>query len=232
MLLSRNSYIVLNKRLLKKIGINASIILSELINYEETSKINKDSFFITKISKIQLESSLHPTKIKQGINKLYKNKLIEIFVKNEEEMRVKILHNNISSLTNVNQQCNTNESQNTIQKSFKKTKKFKKPSLHELKNYFLSLNNEDESEIMYDFYESKGWKIGKNNMKCWKSAARNWIRRAIKINKIFPDYYDSQIEKTLNNNPTELKKYHNHLKNLGWISTYSPSSGTTWKKVK
>ena len=28
-----------------------------------------------------------------------------------------------------------------------------------------------------DFYESKGWMIGKNKMKCWKSAMRTWARK-------------------------------------------------------
>ena len=28
-----------------------------------------------------------------------------------------------------------------------------------------------------DFYESKGWMIGKNKMKCWKSAIRTWARK-------------------------------------------------------
>lgn len=28
-----------------------------------------------------------------------------------------------------------------------------------------------------DFYESKGWMIGKNKMKCWKSAIRTWTRK-------------------------------------------------------
>jgi len=28
-----------------------------------------------------------------------------------------------------------------------------------------------------DFYESKGWMIGRNKMKCWKSAIRTWARK-------------------------------------------------------
>jgi hypothetical protein len=26
----------------------------------------------------------------------------------------------------------------------------------------------------YDHYESNGWKVGKNSMKDWKAAVRNW----------------------------------------------------------
>ena len=33
-----------------------------------------------------------------------------------------------------------------------------------------------ESEKFWDFYESKGWKVGKNPMKSWKSAVNNWLK--------------------------------------------------------
>jgi len=35
-----------------------------------------------------------------------------------------------------------------------------------------------ESEKMFNFYESKGWLVGKAKMKNWKAAASNWIARA------------------------------------------------------
>jgi len=31
---------------------------------------------------------------------------------------------------------------------------------------------------MFNFYESKGWLVGKAKMKNWKAAASNWIARA------------------------------------------------------
>ena len=104
-------------------------------------------------------------------------------------------------------------------------------TLKELKNYFLELGSGDESDIMFDYYESKGWKVGNAPMKCWKSATRNWIRRLNKKND-FPDYYDKKVEITIGNDSETLSKYHNHLKKLGWESKYSPSAGITWKKIK
>jgi hypothetical protein len=35
----------------------------------------------------------------------------------------------------------------------------------------------DEGEKFFNFYESKGWMIGRNKMKDWYAAARNWIKR-------------------------------------------------------
>jgi hypothetical protein len=54
---------------------------------------------------------------------------------------------------------------------------FKKPTLNEIHSYCLERNNSINFETFYDFYESKNWMIGKNKMKDWKAAIRNWERR-------------------------------------------------------
>lgn len=54
--------------------------------------------------------------------------------------------------------------------------KFTKPTLEELKSYFAEKGYVDESERFYDFYSSKGWMVGKNPMKDWRAAVRNWVR--------------------------------------------------------
>ena len=38
------------------------------------------------------------------------------------------------------------------------------------------LNDNLEASKFCDFYESNGWKVGKNKMKCWKAAVRNWLK--------------------------------------------------------
>jgi len=35
-----------------------------------------------------------------------------------------------------------------------------------------------ESEKFIDYYESNGWKVGKNAMKNWKAAASNWAKNS------------------------------------------------------
>lgn len=34
-----------------------------------------------------------------------------------------------------------------------------------------------DAERFVDFYSSKGWMVGKNKMKDWKAAVRNWARQ-------------------------------------------------------
>lgn len=53
---------------------------------------------------------------------------------------------------------------------------FTPPTVEEVREYCRSRNNNVDPEQFYDFYESKGWMIGKNRMKDWKAAVRTWER--------------------------------------------------------
>lgn len=59
----------------------------------------------------------------------------------------------------------------------KPTKRFQKPTLDELITYKQKANLAlIDCEAFFDFYESKGWVVGKNPMKDWQAAMRNWDR--------------------------------------------------------
>jgi hypothetical protein len=58
-----------------------------------------------------------------------------------------------------------------------KTKRFEVPAISEVKTHMDSmniLNSDKHSAEFWHFYESKGWMVGKNKMKNWKSAASRW----------------------------------------------------------
>lgn len=63
-------------------------------------------------------------------------------------------------------------------------KKFVKPTFEQAFEYFLEkkwgcavdFDEKKEAEKFLDFYESKGWKVGRNAMKDWQAAIRNWIK--------------------------------------------------------
>jgi hypothetical protein len=65
--------------------------------------------------------------------------------------------------------------------SVRDKKVFTKPSLDELRDYMDSIGMNDVSNKFFDFYESKGWMIGKNKMKDWKSAVRTWKPNNLKV---------------------------------------------------
>jgi hypothetical protein len=55
--------------------------------------------------------------------------------------------------------------------------RFKKPTIEEIKLYCEERKNNIDGEKFYDFYESKGWMVGKNKMKDWKACIRTWENR-------------------------------------------------------
>ena len=72
-------------------------------------------------------------------------------------------------------ELNTKKSNNDI---ICETKKFKKPTLEEVKAYCIERNNNVDAENFVNFYESKGWKVGKSPMKDWKACVRTWEKNS------------------------------------------------------
>jgi hypothetical protein len=52
--------------------------------------------------------------------------------------------------------------------------KFKKPTIEEIALYMEEKGMNNVSERFYNFYEAKGWMIGKNSIKNWKACVSTW----------------------------------------------------------
>ena len=59
----------------------------------------------------------------------------------------------------------------------KKRKRFTPPTVEEVAAYCGERNNRIDPQTFVDFYESKGWVVGKSKMKDWKAAIRTWEKR-------------------------------------------------------
>lgn len=59
--------------------------------------------------------------------------------------------------------------------------RFQKPSLEDVREYCISRGNRVDPEQFFNFYESKGWIIGKSPMKDWRAAVRTWEKREKEI---------------------------------------------------
>jgi predicted phage replisome organizer len=57
------------------------------------------------------------------------------------------------------------------------SKKFTPPTVEEVKAYCEERNNGIDAEWFVAFYSSKGWKVGNQPMKSWKSAIVTWEKR-------------------------------------------------------
>lgn len=58
----------------------------------------------------------------------------------------------------------------------KTAKRFCPPTLEEVKAYCAEKEYNIDAERFIDFYASKGWFVGKNKMKDWQAAVRNWSK--------------------------------------------------------
>lgn len=57
-----------------------------------------------------------------------------------------------------------------------KEKRFAPPTPEDVREYCREKGLNVDADRFVDFYESKNWYVGKNKMKDWKAAVRNWAR--------------------------------------------------------
>ena len=77
----------------------------------------------------------------------------------------------------------------------KKSNRFIPPTVEEVAAYCKERNNRVDAGRFVDFYTAKGWMVGKNKMKDWKSAVRTWERNnsgyQAPVSQINRDDYDN-----------------------------------------
>ena len=73
------------------------------------------------------------------------------------------------------------DTQLDLKEAIAKTKRFVKPTVEEITAYCREKNKSVDAERFWNFYESKGWKVGKNPMKDWRAAVCNWAKDATPV---------------------------------------------------
>ena len=86
-------------------------------------------------------------------------------------------NNVITPLLQSNSTVITSKEKESIEKVATKRTAFVAPSLQEVKDYISEKGYTVDAQRFIDFYEAKGWMIGKNKMKDWRAAVRTWMRR-------------------------------------------------------
>lgn len=119
------------------------------------------------------------------------------------------LGNGKQGLANLADNDSDNDSDRDKDKK-EREKKFIPPTVEAVENYCQSKGYDVNPQRFVDFYESKGWMIGKNKMKDWKAAVRTWVRRDDSnqrqqafnpISYDLPQEYQEMYDKYLGNNP-------------------------------
>lgn len=75
-------------------------------------------------------------------------------------------------LTTNNNDNTNNDTNNDNNKKI--NKRFQKPTIEEIEQYCKERGNSINPLKFYNYYESNGWKVGKNPMKNWKAAIITW----------------------------------------------------------
>jgi hypothetical protein len=91
--------------------------------------------------------------------------------------------NNINNINNINMNKREGE---TSSPNARTIEKFKKPLLQDIKTYMAEYSEErkkdiditNEAEMLFNYYEANGWRVGKNKMKDWKASVRTWVIRS------------------------------------------------------
>ena len=77
---------------------------------------------------------------------------------------------------------NNNEYINNNNSLYKKgSSRFQKPTIEEIRQYCLGKGYNVDAEQFFNFYESKGWVVGKSPMKNWRAAVSTWNKREKEI---------------------------------------------------
>ena len=94
-----------------------------------------------------------------------------------------------------------------------KRKRFEKPTISDIEQYCIERNNNVNAEQFFDYYESNGWKVGKNSMKDWKAAVRTWERS---------EYRKPNSKK--NSKEDAINVVNNLMNKLGGVKTEQPTT--------
>ena len=197
-LLSSSAFIVLNKELARQVGLKEAILLADLISKEEYFIANgmTDGWFFNTEANIEKDTTLTPYQQRKCLKTLKTSLVLETkrkgipakqYFKINELQVIKLLNNlSATNLTSINK----NKEIRIINKLFTI------PTISEVEIYCLERKNNIEAESFINFYDSKGWMVGKNKMKDWRACIRTWEMREkkkpMKTSKI-----DSQINEYL-----------------------------------
>ena len=152
----------------------------------------------TGLSQQQIRTAINKLKSTGEITSKNTNKYSIISITNWDEYQTINQQNNQPSTSHqpaINQPSTTNNNKNNKNNETSKAKdignkkplparaKFKPPTIDEIKAHSKEKALPDESDNFWNFYESNGWKVGKNKMSSWKSAFSGWCSRKDQFTK-------------------------------------------------
>jgi len=123
------------------------------------------------------ETGLSSQQIRTALNKLISTNEITSVTSSQGTILQIVSYEKYQIATNeiTNEQPTSNQ-QVTTNNNVKKEKKFIIPTFNDVLEYCMQNNLDVDGVKFINFYESKGWMVGKNKMKDWKAAIRTWVK--------------------------------------------------------
>lgn len=103
-----------------------------------------------------------------------------LLISNFEKYQMRTTNDTTNDTTNgqqMIQQTDTIKKNKEEKEEKEENKLFIVPKIEEIENYCNERNNKINPLQFYDYYQSKGWMIGKNKMKDWQAAVRTWEQK-------------------------------------------------------
>ncbi len=97
-----------------------------------------------------------------------KTNLNTVVVDDSENLQTEKQENDFQEETTTQEKQNKTETE--------KNNRFTKPTVEQIKKYCDERKNSVNPQYFFDYYESKGWLVGKTPMKNWQAAIRTWER--------------------------------------------------------
>jgi DNA-binding transcriptional MerR regulator len=141
----------------------------------------KKGQFVTSFGKISIDTGISLQTIRTLLKKFEKTNEINIQTTNKFTIVTLCKYecyqqeNEPTNTQLTNEQQTTNK-QLTTNKNNKNEKKFIIPTFNDVLEYCMQNNLDVDGVKFINFYESKGWMVGKNKMKDWKAAIRTWVK--------------------------------------------------------
>lgn len=174
---------------------NGAIYMLDIQNFigKGSTEADRQRLYDRRISEERKQNKLTQSR---NLEKICKKSTPEIEIELEKDIEIEKEINSSASTTT-------------------KRKRFEKPTLSQITQYCLERNNNVNTEQFYDYYESNGWKVGKNAMKDWKACVRTWERNG----------YDRPIKKK-NNKQDTLNDMRDLMNEYGGVNEQSNEPST------
>ena len=180
-----NNYTVMANYHLKdmNLSLKAKGLMSFMLSLPDTwdysiaglAKINKDGIDSIRSALKELEEygylKINRIRDKHGKLRNTEYNLTEKPIVDNPILEKPILENTTQINTN---ELNTKELNTNKEIGKKKKTSFIPPSLKEVQSYIQDNCYNVDADSFINFYESKGWYVGKNKMKSWQAAVRTW----------------------------------------------------------